>query len=381
MTGPPTGRHVAHFVMMNPNKRGPVEMLFPVLAREWASRGGRTSCWFSAPAPPWYASMLEAAGIEHGVIDGVSDEAVDKAAWNASVERAALRLRPDLVHIHHGWHGSAAALADVGIVTVQTEHSGRFPQSLEPLRRVVRHRGQRSVRRFIAVAEFINVQTQRDFRVPAAKVVTVHNGVDTHQFRPRPDDRARLRRELLGVEDDRVIITQAAFLDARKRQAMLVEAMPEVLRVDDRTHLALAGGGDDEAMLRDLVDRLGLQRNVSLLTGENDVAALYVASDVAALVSTHEGLPGSAIEALATGLPLLIAPNGGSVEVIEDEVSGIFLHDETVRGTAGALSRLVADPDLRSRLGAAGLERVRDRFDIRVTAQRTADVHEAALAG
>lgn len=374
------GKHVAHFVMMNPNKRGPVEMLFPVLAREWTSRGGRTSCWFTAAPLPWYAEMLDDAGVEHGVIEGVVDGSGDKKAWNAAVEQMALRLRPDVVHVHHGWHGSAAALAREGIATVQTEHSGRFPRSLESLRRRVRHRGQRDVRRFIAVADFINVQTRRDFVVPASKVVTVHNGVDTHQFRPRPDERQQLRHDLLGVDDDRVVITQAAFLDARKRQAMLVEAMPEVLRADPRTLLVLAGGGDDESMLRDLVARLDLTGNVLLLTGDNDVAALYAASDVATLVSTHEGLPGSAIEGLATGLPLLIAPNGGSIEVIEDGVSGMFLHDETVAGTAAALTRLVTDAGLRDRLGAAGLERVRRVFDIRVTAQRTADVHDAVLA-
>lgn len=372
-------RHVAHFVMMNPNKRGPVELLFPVLAREWSSRGGTTSCWFTDPAPAWYATMLDDAGVEHGVLPGLADGAVDKDVWNAAVEAKALELRPAIAHIHHGWHGSAATLAQHGIRTVQTEHSGRFPQSLEPLRRIVRHRGQRAVRRFIAVAEFINTQTQRDFKVPAAKVVTVHNGVDTTAFRARPDERARLRRELLGIEDDRVVVTQAAFLDARKRQAMLVEAMPQVLAEAPDTHLVLAGGGDDEAMLRELVDRLGVGDRVSLLTGDNDVAALYAASDVAALVSTHEGLPGSAIEALATGLPLLITPVGGSVEVIEHDVSGRFLLDQTVDGTARALIELSTDPALRARLGAAGLERVAERFDIRVTARRTADVHDAVL--
>jgi glycosyltransferase involved in cell wall biosynthesis len=373
-------RHVAHFVMMNPNKRGPVELLFPVLARDWAARGGRTSCWFSAPPPDWYATMLDDAGVEHGVIEGVTDEVIDKDAWNAAVERSALRLRPDIVHIHHGWHGSASTLERHGILTVQTEHSGRFPQRLELLRRLVRHRGQRAVRRFIAVAEFINVQTQRDFMVPASKVVTVHNGVDTHHFRPRPDEKTQLRHDLLGIDDDRPVIVQAAFLGARKRQAMLVRAMPEVLVTEPWAHLVLAGGGTDETMLRELVASLGLGEHVSLLTGDNDVAALYAAADIATLVSTHEGLPGSAIEALSCGLPLLIAPNGGSVEVVEDEVSGLFLHDETVEGTAAALSRLVADAALRERLSAAGLQRVRELFDIRVTARRTADVHEAVLA-
>ena len=66
--------------------------------------------------------------------------------------------------------------------------------------------------------------------------------------------------------------------------------------------------------------------------------------------------------------------------VIEDEVNGLFLHDETVRGTADALTRLVADAGLRERLGRAALQRAHEHFDIRVTARRTADVHTAVLA-
>ena len=368
------GRHLVHFYMKNPNERGPVELLLLEVGRLWRESGGSISSYFIADPPGWYTELLEQAGITFGTMN-----AVDQRPWNSEVARIGELERPDLAHIHFGWHKSAALLKRHGAVVLRTEHSGRFPKRLEPLRRVVRHVQQRPLAGFIAVADFVNIQTQRDFLVPADKVRTVHNGVDLTWFHPRAQERPELRERLFGISDDRVVITQAAFLDGRKRQAMLIRAMPAVLTAAPNTHLVLAGGGDDEALLRQLVTDLGLHEQVSLLTGDNNVAEIYAASDIAALVSSMEGLPGSAIEALATGLPLLIAPNGGSVEVVEDEISGIYLHDQTSEGTAGALIKLVLDADLRHRLGKAALARAEDIFDIRVAAAKTVAYYDELL--
>lgn len=180
-----------------------------------------------------------------------------------------------------------------------------------------------------------------------------------------------LRARLFRIRDDRVVITQAAHLNANKRQSMLIKAMPAVLAAAPNTHLVLAGGGGDEGTLRELISDYGLQERVSLLTGDNNVAEIYAASDIATLVSAGEGLPGSAIEAIATALPLLVAPNGGLAEVVDDEVSGIHLHDQSVEGTAAALIRLALDTDLRDRLAKAAVARAQDVFDIRVCAAKT----------
>ena len=124
---------------------------------------------------------------------------------------------------------------------------------------------------------------------------------------------------------------------------------------------------------------LGLGERVSLLTLDNNVAEVYAASDVATLVSSAEGLGVSAIEALATGLPVLVAPNGGLVEVVEDEISGLYLHDQTVDGTAAALIRLALDTGLRHRLGKAALARAKDVFEIGVGAAKTIAYYDELL--
>lgn len=359
--------------MMNPNKRGPVELQLIETARLWTARGGYFASFFPDQAPDWYVEAMTEAGGVLGVLEG----AVDHRTWDQAVLRTAARERPGIAHLHFGQHTTARRLRSAGATVIRTEHSERQARKLEPLRRVVRHWRQRPLAGFLAVSDYLNAQTQRDFIVPAGRVRTIHNGADLDHFKPMPADRERLRRELFGITDDRVVITIAAHLIPRKRHAMLVRSMPLLLAAAPAAHLILAGGGPDERMLTELIAELGLQSRVSLLTGANDVAQIYAASDIGVLPSEREGLGGSAVEAMACGLPLVATPVGGLQEVPEDGVSGVLVHDQTAEGLAAAFVPLVSDPDLRARMGAAALRRARTHFDVRVAAAKTIDFYDS----
>ncbi len=370
------GRKVVNVVKMNPNKQGPIELQLVESARQWTANGGAFSCWFTDPPPEWYAKLMAATG---GTI-GVLGKTPDHASWDREVLRIAAVERPDLLHIHFGFHTAAPTLAADGVLVVVTEHMERYPARLEVLRRVVRHRRQRSVAAFVAVSRAVAVQTRRDYLIPAGKVNVIYNGVDLQRFRPRPEEKARLRETLLGITDDRPVLTLAAHLIPRKRQSMLVESLPALLRHEAATHVVLAGGGPDEQLLRQLICQMSLQDNVSFLTGDNDVAALYAASDVGVLVSEREALGGSAVEALACGLPLVATPVGGLLEVPQEGVSGLLVRDQTAAGLAEALLPLVTDRGLRERMGAAGRVRAESVFALPAAASATLSLYDRLLS-
>ncbi|SDI99511.1 Glycosyltransferase Family 4 [Frankineae bacterium MT45] len=360
--------------MMDPNKRGPVELQLAEMARLWTADGGEFVCYFIATPPAWYRTTLEEAGAEIGLLEGVTDQ----ASWNRAVAGAG--ERPALAHFHFGWHDTAAELVRGGAVVIRTEHSERKRQPGEPLRRLVRHHRQRPLHSFIAVSDYLAAQTRRDYLVSADRVRRIHNGADLDHFRPRPEaERRELRQRLLGISDDRVVITQAAFLDARKRQDLLIRAMPELLAAGRPAHLVLAGGGDREEALRGLITELGVADRVSLLSGDNDVAALYAASDIGALLTDREGLGGSAIEAMACGLPLVTSDRGGLREVPEVGVSGVLVDHDVPGQVVGALAPLIDDEGLRRRMGAAALLRARTYFDQRRAAQQTVERYREIL--
>ena len=109
------------------------------------------------------------------------------------------------------------------------------------------------------------------------------------------------------------------------------------------------------------------------------VALIYAASDIALLPSISEGLPGGGIEAIATGLPLVATPNGGTPEVYEDGVSGVSVNDQTSHGVAAALLALVEDPERLREMGRRARERAEGVFAIERPAAETLAVYRELI--
>lgn len=367
-----SGARILNLVDMVPDKRGPVELQLLETARQAVSGGMEFAAYFRRPVPGWFAQEMTAAGARV--------EALDPSRWTRDVLAACERERPDIAHFHFGPHAGMNEASRRGIKVVRTEHSPRAPQSLGALRVPVRHWRTRRVALFIAVSEFIAAQTMRDFAVPRRRLRVVLNATDITRFRPRPEDKERLRRELLGLASEHIVITIAANMRPAKRQELAVLAMPELISQVPEARLVLAGEGPDRPALQALVHQQGLEHAVRFLYGHNDVAAIYAASDLALLPSVSEGLPGGGIEALACGLPLVATPNGGTPEVYENGVSGVSVDDQTSRGIARALLPVVADPARREAMGHAARARAESVFAIERQARETLGVYEELLS-
>jgi glycosyltransferase involved in cell wall biosynthesis len=127
----------------------------------------------------------------------------------------------------------------------------------------------------------------------------------------------------------------------------------------------LVGDGPDRPSVEAEVRRLGLQDAVTLAGTRDDVPELLARADVFALSSRSEGAPLSILEAMAAGLPVVSSRVGGVPELVVDGETGLLVQPGDPAAMADALGRLVADADLRSRLGAAGRERAQRYFDVR----------------
>jgi glycosyltransferase involved in cell wall biosynthesis len=362
---------IVHLIDMTPAKAGPVELQTLATARQATERGFEFAAYFSGPIPDLYRAQMDAVGARVGNLDA--------RRWEAEADAICARERPTIAHFHFGPHAGFSQAARHGARVVLTEHSPRRRRSAHVVRVAVRYWRTRKVDRFIAVSQFIARQTVRDFGVRPSRIRVVLNATDIERFRPRPEDKLRLRRELLGLGEEHVVMTIAAHMRPAKRQWMAVVAMAEILQDAPNARLVLAGDGPERERLRELIEAGGLGDVVQILSGPNDVAALYAASDIAILPSISEGLPGGAIEALAVGLPIVAAPNGGTPEVYEDGVSGISVRDQTSRGLAAALLPLIEDPELRRRMGEAARRRAEERFSIDRPARETLSVYDELL--
>jgi glycosyltransferase involved in cell wall biosynthesis len=123
---------------------------------------------------------------------------------------------------------------------------------------------------------------------------------------------------------------------------------------------------------------------VQCVSGISDdaLARLYGQAEVAVVPSLYEGFSLPAIEAMACGVAVVATTGGALPEVVGvDGETGLLVAPDDPGALAGAIARLLDDPALRSRLGAAGRERVINRFTWQVTAVGTAACYEAVLEG
>jgi glycosyltransferase involved in cell wall biosynthesis len=143
---------------------------------------------------------------------------------------------------------------------------------------------------------------------------------------------------------------------------------------------AIVGEGPDRRELEQEIDRLGLAERVQLAGERSDVPKLLARADIFVLSSASEGLPVSVLEAMAAGLPVVASRVGGVPEVVLDGRTGVLVRPSDPDVLAAALERLVVQPALRRRLGAAGRSRAEECFDLEPFRRAHVELYSRELA-
>jgi glycosyltransferase involved in cell wall biosynthesis len=177
--------------------------------------------------------------------------------------------------------------------------------------------------------------------------------VDLSEF--NPSDRTVVRSEW-GVLDDTPVVGWVGRLDRKKRVEDFIQAA-RLMRAHTDRALFLVIGGPDAFMpeyadeLRALSAEAGLETSLRFLGDRADVPRLLSGLDILAWISRGEGMPHVIAEAGAARLPVIATADNGTVEQIVDGESGLFVPHENPPALANAIIKLIADADLRRRLG------------------------------
>ncbi len=199
-------------------------------------------------------------------------------------------------------------------------------------------------------------------------------------------------RSELGLAPGTQIVTIVARLNPWKGHLALFEAFGRAVAVrgdgaDDLALLVVGTDGtpnNDGAFALDLRAaraRFGIADRVHFLGFRSDVGRLMEASDVFAMPSTQEPFGLVFLEAMAAGVPVLGERSGGTVEVVVDGVTGLLADPGDIAGLTEHLRRLLDDPELRRRMGAAGRRHAAERFGADRMAADVAAVYDALRAG
>jgi glycosyltransferase involved in cell wall biosynthesis len=158
----------------------------------------------------------------------------------------------------------------------------------------------------------------------------------------------------------------AARLSPEKGLAFAIEALRILRDKGYDLELRLAGDGPSRAHLEALTRQLGLVDRVHFLgfLTEDEVISELQSSDLFVLPSFVEGLPVSAMEAMAVGVPVIATNIAGTSELIEDGKSGILIRPSDSQALADAVIRMVEDYGFRLRAAELARKKVVDEFDI-----------------
>lgn len=347
----------------------------------------------SASAPGPYVEEITGWGIRHEPLAHATRSMAPGEDVRALFELRALfrRLRPDLVHTHNpkpGIYGRfAARLAHVPAV-VNTVH-GLYALPDDPwAKRAVVYALERAASTCSDAELLVSVEdidVLRRLRVPEHKLHLLGNGVDLARYAPdrvTPRRVAELRRAF-GAEPDDVVCGVVGRLVWEKGYREVFEAAARLRSRAPSVRVVVAGPDDpekDDAIGPDDIARAEREGAVRFLGMRNDVDELYAAMDVYVLASHREGFPRSAMEAAATGLPLVVSDVRGSRQIVDDGVTGTVVPIGDAVALADAIAAIAEDETAREAMGRAARARAERDFDERAVIERTLGVYQRLLS-
>lgn len=206
--------------------------------------------------------------------------------------------------------------------------------------------------------------------VLARRNAVIHNGVDTEEFRNRPDSAERqVARARLGLRGTDYVIGLSARLGPEKNPLQLVDAMAMLRARNVTARVLMIGDGPLRTAVEARARCLGLDGEVFITGFQQDVRPWIAACDAMVLCSHSEALSLAAIEAMAMGKPFVHSEVGGAAELIRSGDDGFLFPVGDTDALADCLARL-ADPATRERMGRNARARVESRFSERVMVDR-----------
>jgi glycosyltransferase involved in cell wall biosynthesis len=291
----------------------------------------------------------------------------------------------DIIHDNQGLFYSLPAISRGGIPLVATIHhpitvdrNMELGEAVGFLKKIRVRRWysflrmqKRVVRRLpyiITVSEASRADLGSDFRIPRERFRVIPNGINTDNFYPLKN----LKRS------DNLLITTNSADTPLKGLRYLLDAVAQIRRTRD-IRLVVIGKPKKDGVVEKMIRDLSLRETV-LFTGRigaEEFPRYYAEATIAVIPSLYEGFGMPAGEAMACGVPVISTTGGALPEVVGE--AGVLVPPGNAAALRDAIVLLLDNPQLRRKLGEAGLARVNNSFTWRHAAEKTVAVYREAM--
>ncbi len=298
--------------------------------------------------------------------------------------RAAIKdFRPAVIHCHQYtpfFYGATAAWkAGIGKVLF-TEHGRHWPDIVGWKRRFFNRCWlNRRADRMTAVCQFSRNRLAEKDGFPREKIEVIYNGVQVSQFE-NINGRDAIRAEL-GIAGTVKVIVQVGTFRKVKDQATAIKAFQIVKKKCDNAVLLFVGDGPELADCQKLAEKLELTDSILFAGQRSDIPWILSAGDMMLMTSLSEAHSVSLLEGMAAGLPIVATNVGGNGETIIDGETGRLIPAGNAEKIAEAILEILADDEMRIRMGQAGHERVKKYFTREAMHRRYLEIYNDLVNG
>jgi len=372
---------------IEPARIGGAEAYARELSRQLGERGLRSVLCFLKEPPEPVRAYLQLPNVRIEVIEDSW-----QAKWRAvaGLKRILRKYQPEILHLHFtGFIGPYPWLAKLcGVKQVFfTDHSSQVEGHVirrAPLwKRFVARLVNGPITRVITVSEYgYRCVAGRDL-VPVERIEMVYNSADlSRSLAEESRDRASQFRRTHSIPEDRALIAQVSWLIPEKGVADLLTAARLVIAQNPKVHFALVGDGAYRQQYVRQAEELGIGSHVTFTGQVEDPMAegVYAAADVVCQVSRWEEVFGYVIaEAMSSAKPMVATRVGGIPELVEDGKTGFVVERRDVQAIADRILKLIADPEMRDRMGRAGRDAALEKFDLIRNVEKVASLYGLAI--
>ena len=353
-----------------------MKILFVDLEREW--RGGQsqaflTICGLREEGHDVTLVAPKGAPLTERVLSvGIPVRAMPQVGmrlWAAFATRGLIRREKfDLVHVNEPHALTAAWLAGAyrALPMVLSRRIG-FPLKKTWIARA----RYGSLARFLANCADVKESLVRS-GVATERIAIVNEGVEVPALTSQEERLAA--RKIWQVREEGFLFGCVGVFVPEKGQRHTIGALAILRKQFPQARLLLAGDGACRGQLEELARELGQTEAVIFAGFLKDVKPVYAALDAFVFPSEFEGLGTALQSAMALGLPCVSTARGGLEEVVDNERT-VLVAEPDAKEFAAAMMRVIADEQLRKKLGEAGRKEIQERFsDVRMV-RRTIEVY------
>lgn len=339
---------------------GGAETIFIELADRLRERGYRSIPVIRGPG--WVHDTLVQRGFEPVVIDA-------KGSFNLGFLSRLVRLirreRVDIIQSH--LLGSNVYCALAGWLTrtpvVGTFHGMVDISPNERLRGFKLWVMERGIHRFVSVSQSLAAAVAEQGLINPAKTSVIYNGIDTARYHRAP---AALLHTRLGLPPEALLAVSIGNVRPAKGYDILIDAAAQLIDRYPELHFVIAGH-IKQSLMQQLEARMaarGVASRMHFIGFVDDTAEVLSDADLFVLSSTSEGFSISTVEALASGLPMVVTRCGGPEEIVTPDHDALMVPPGDAQALADGIDRLLSNADLKQRLAGNGRHTAQTRFDI-----------------